>query len=83
MLNFVQWFFSNFFSKCVCITTDSFLLSLSTNDIVKDSQNLNDFFDFSNLYQNNELLRNKKNIRKAKIETPKDVYMDEFSPLRS
>ena len=39
--------------------TDSFVLSLNTRDIIKDSKNLEDIFDFSNLDKNHELFSNK------------------------
>ena len=40
--------------------TDSFVLSASTNDIIKDLKNLEDIFDFSNLDKNHELFSKKK-----------------------
>ena len=65
--------------------TDSFVLSRSTKDIIKDLKNLADIFDFSNLDKNHELFRNKnkKVIGKFKIETPKTIRIDEFDCLRS
>ena len=65
--------------------TDSFVLSVNTKDIIKDLKNLEDIFDFSNLDKNHELYsnRNKKVIGKFKIETPKNVFIDEFVCLRS
>ena len=39
--------------------TDSFVLSVNTKDIIKDSKNLEDIFDFSNLYKNHELFSKK------------------------
>ena len=55
------------------IDTDAFVLSVSTEDIIKDLNNLEDVFDFSYLDQNHELFsnKNKKVIGKFKIETPK------------
>ena len=55
--------------------TDSFVLSVSTKDIIKDLKNLEDIFDFSNLDKNHELFSNKneKVIGKIKIETPKNI----------
>ena len=52
--------------------TDSFILSVNTNDIIRDLKHLEDMFDFSNLINNNELFSNKNNnvIGKFKIETP-------------
>ena len=53
--------------------TDSFVLSVNTKDIIKDLKNLEDIFDFSNLYKNHELFsnKNKKEIGFFRIETPK------------
>ena len=58
--------------------TDSFILTVNTNDIIK-------VFDFSNLDQNDEFFSNKntKVIGKFKIETPKNVWINEFVCLRS
>ena len=39
--------------------TDSFILSVNTKDIIKDLENLEDRFDFSNLDENRELFSNK------------------------
>ena len=39
--------------------TDSFVLSVNTKDITKDSKNLEVMFDFSNLDKNQELFSNK------------------------
>ena len=65
--------------------TDSFILSVNTKDIIKDLKNLEYIFDFSNLDKNHELFsnKNKKVIGKFKIETPKNIWMDEFVCLRS
>ena len=65
--------------------TDSFVLSIYTKDIIKDLKNLVDNFDFSNLDKNHELFsnKNKKVIGKFKIETPKNIWIDEFVCLRS
>ena len=67
------------------IDTDAFVLSLKTKDIIKDLKNLEDIFDFSNLDKNYELFskKNKKVIGKFKIETPKNIWIDEFVCLRS
>ena len=64
---------------------DSFVLSVNTKDIIKDLKNLEDIFDFSNLDENHELFsnKNKKVIGKFKIETPKNIWIDEFVALRS
>ena len=65
--------------------TDSFVLSANTKDIIKDLKCLEDFFDFSNLNENHELLsnKNKKLIGKYKKETLKSIWLDEFVCLRS
>ena len=65
--------------------TDSFVLSVNTKSIIKDFRNLEDIFDFGNLDQNHELFsnRNKRAIGKFKIETPKNIWIDEFVCLRS
>ena len=65
--------------------TDSFVLSVNTKDNIKDLKNLEDIFDFSNLDKNHELFsnKNKKVIGKFKIETPKNIWIDEFVCLRS
>ena len=65
--------------------TDSFVLSVNTKDIIKDLKNLEDIFDFSNLDKNQELFSNKneKVIGKFKIETPKNIWIDDFVCLRS
>ena len=67
------------------IDTDAFVLSLKTQDIIKDLKNLEDIFDFSNLDKKHELFsnKNKKVIGKFKIETPKSIWIDEFVCLRS
>ena len=65
--------------------TDSFILSVNTKDIIKGLKNLEDIFDFSNLDKTHELFtnKNKKVIGKFKIETPKNIWRDEFICLRS
>ena len=65
--------------------TDSFVLNVNTKDIIKDLKNLEDIFDFSNLDQNHEIFsnKNKKVLGKFKIETPKNIWIDEFVCLRS
>ena len=57
------------------IDTDGMKLSMKTKDIIKDLNNLEDIFDFSNLDGNHELYsnRNKKVIGKFKIGTPKNI----------
>ena len=65
--------------------TDGMILSMKTNDIIKDLKSLEDIFDFSNLDENHELFsnKNKKVIGKFKIETHKNILIDEFVCLRS
>ena len=65
--------------------TDSFILSVNTKYIIKDLKKLEDIFDFSNLDESHELFsnKNKKVIGKFKIETPKNIWIDEFICLRS
>ena len=48
-------------------------------------KNLEDIVDFSNLDKNHELFSNKNKIviGKIKIETPKNIWIDEFVCLRS
>ena len=67
------------------VDTDGMILSMKTKDIIKDLKNLEDIFDFSNLDKNYELYseKNKKVIGKFKIETPKNIWIDEFVCLRS
>ena len=67
------------------VDTDSMILSIKTKDIIKDLKNLEEIFDFSNLDKNHELYseRNKKVIGKFKIETPKNIWIDEFVCLMS
>ena len=65
--------------------TDSFILGVKTNDIIKDLKNLEDIFDFSFLDKNHELINNKneKVVGEFKLETPKKIWIDEFVCLRS
>ena len=67
------------------IDTDGVILTMKTENIIKDLNNLKDIFDFSNLDENHELFsqKNKKVIGKFKIETPKNIWIDEFVCLRS
>ena len=64
---------------------DSFVLSIETENIINDLKNLEDLFDFSNLDKNHELFsnKNKKVVGKFKIETPENIWIDEFVALRS
>ena len=61
------------------------MLSPKTQDIIKDLKNLEDIFDFSNIDENHEIFSNKskKEFGKFKIETPKNIWIDEFVYLRS
>ena len=64
---------------------DSFVLSIETDNIINDLKNIKNLFDFSNLDKDHELFsnENKKVIGKFKIETPKNILIDEFVALRS
>ena len=64
---------------------DSFVLSIKAEDIINDLKNLEDLFDFSNLKKNHELFsnKNKKVVGKFKIETPENIWIDEFVALKS
>ena len=66
------------------VDTDGMFLSMKTKDIIKDLKKLEDIFDFSNLDENHEMFSNinKKVIGKFKIETPKNIWIDEFVCLR-
>ena len=67
------------------IDTDGMILSMKTKGIIKDLKNLEDVFDFSNLDENHELFsnKNKKVIDNFKIETPKNIWINEIVCLRS
>ena len=67
------------------IDCDSFVLSIKSENIIKDLKNLENIFDFSNIDENHELYseKNKKVLGKFKIETPKNIFIDEFIALRS
>ena len=60
-------------------------MSIKTQDIIKDLYNLKDLFDFSNLNKEHKLFsnKNKKVVGKFKIETPENIWIDEFVALRS
>ena len=81
----LQTYFGQEIIQLHYMDTDSFVLSVNTKDIIKDLKNLADMFDFSNLDKNHELYsnKNKKVIRKFKIEAPKNIWIDEFVCLRS
>ena len=67
------------------LDTDSFLLSVNTNDIFEDLYNLRASVDFSNLNKDHELFSKEKQkvIGKFKIEIPRSIWIDEFNCLRS
>ena len=71
--------------KLLYMDCDSFVLSIETESIINDLKNLENLFDFSNLDKNHELFsnKNKKVVGKFKIETPKNIWIDEFVALRS
>ena len=56
------------------------VLCVNTKDISKDLKTFDDLFDFSNLNEKFELFsnKNKKLIRKFKIETPRKLWIDEL-----
>ena len=60
-------------------------MSIRSKNIIKDLKNLENIFDFSNIDENHELYseKNKKVLGEFKIETPKNIFMDEFMALRS
>ena len=66
------------------IDTDGMILSMKAENIITVLKNLEDIFNFSNLDGNYELFneKNKKVNGKFKIETPKNILMDEFVCLR-
>ena len=83
--NILQPYFGQENIQLHYMDSDSFVLSVNTKDIIKNLQNLEDIFDFSNLGKTHELFsnKNKKIIGKFKIETPKIIWIDEFINLRS
>ena len=64
---------------------DSFILSITSENIIKDLKNSENVFDFSNIDENHELYseKNKKIWGKFKIETPQDIFIEEFIALGS
>ena len=66
-------------------TVTVFLLSIRSQKVIKALKNLEDLFHFCHLDENVELLsnENKKVVGKFKIETPKNIYIDDFFILRS
>ena len=81
----LQPFFSQENLQLHYIDTDGMILSMKTKDIIKDLKSLEDTFDFSNLDENHEMFsdKNRKIIGKFNIETPMNVFIDEFVCLRS
>ena len=81
----LQPYFGRENSQLHYIDTEGKILSMKTENIIEVLKNLEDIFDFSNLDENHELFsnKNKKVIGKFKIETPKNVWIDEFICLRS
>ena len=67
------------------IDIDGMILSMTTKDIINDLKKLEDIFDFSDLDENHEIfsIKNKKIFGKFKIETPKNIWIEEFVCLRS
>ena len=67
------------------IDTDGMILRMKTQNIINDLKNLEDIFDFSNLDEKHELFssKNKKRVGFFKIETPRNIWIDEFVCLRS
>ena len=67
------------------IDTDGMILSMRTQNKIKDFKNLEEVFDFSNLDKIHKLnsIKNKKVIGKFKTETPKNFWVDEFVCSRS
>ena len=64
---------------------DSFVLSISSNDFVKNLQNLNGLFPFSNPNSNHERFSSKniKVLGKFKTATSKKIWIDEFICFRN
>ena len=81
----LQPYFSQENLQLYYIDTDGMFLSMKTENIIMDLKNLEDIFDFSNLDKNHELYseRNEKSIGFFKIETPKNVWIDDFVCLKS
>ena len=65
--------------------SDGFVLSIYSSNIIEDLQNLEVFFDSSILNENHEFFssRNQKVLGKIRIQTSKNVFVDEFVCLRS
>ena len=81
----LQPYFGQESIQLLYMDTDGFVLSVNTKDISKDLKILEYIFNFSNLDKNHEVFsnKNKKVIGFFKIETPKNIWIDEFDCLRS
>ena len=81
----LQQYFGQENIKLHYMDCDSFVLSIETQNIIKDLKNLEELFDFSNLDKTHELFSNKnrKVVCKFKIETPENIWINEFIALRS
>ena len=58
------------------IGTDAFLLSVNTNDIIRDLKYLEDIFDFINLDEKHELFSNKNKNRLGFFKRDSQKYLD-------
>ena len=74
--NKLQQFFWNNYIHLNYMDTDRFVLSLNTNDIAKELQNLN-LFDFSNLDKMFSVMKKTKVLGNSKIETLKRKWRGE------
>ena len=65
--------------------TDSFVSSMKTENFIRDIENLEDIFDFSNIDKNHELFSNKNEKVMGNFEKqfPKNICIDEVVCLRS
>ena len=64
---------------------DSFVLSIETQNTINDLKNRDYLIDFSNLIVKYEMFsnKNKKVEGKVRIESPENIWIDEFIYLRS
>ena len=78
--NILQPFFRQENIQLHYIDADAFVKSLKTKDTIRDLKNLEGMFDFSNLDKSHELFsnKNKKVIGEFKIESPINIWIDEF-----
>ena len=67
------------------VDTYGMILSLKTPNFIEDLKTLENIFDFSNLDEDQKLFRkiNQKVIGKFKLETSKNIWIDEFVCLRN